>query len=108
MWKSRESFYHSKEWKQKTEFIRQRDHGVCQHCNNRRVMEAYKRGEKHVKMIVHHKIWLTDENFNDRNISLGNDNLELVCIYCHNDIHEGNPCTVPGTKFNENGELIRD
>lgn len=36
---------------------------------------------------VHHKIRLIVDNVNDTNISLNQDNLELLCKDCHNDEH---------------------
>ena len=36
---------------------------------------------------VHHKIRLTVDNVNDTNISLNQDNLELLCRDCHNKEH---------------------
>ena len=36
----------------------------------------------------HNKIPLTDENVNDRSISLSEDNIQIVCFQCHNKIEK--------------------
>ena len=40
--------------------------------------------------IVHHKIRLTPDNINNPTISMGWDNLKLVCMDCHAQEHKGN------------------
>ena len=37
--------------------------------------------------IVHHKIYLTDENFGKPELMFGFDNLEALCLACHNEEH---------------------
>ena len=39
--------------------------------------------------IVHHKIHLNASNINDPNITLNWDNLEYLCLACHNAHHFG-------------------
>ena len=39
------------------------------------------------KLIGHHKILLTPNNINDINITLNEDNVELICFKCHNKEH---------------------
>lgn len=58
-------------------------------------------------MIVHHKTELTPENINDPEITLGWQNLELLCLECHNKEH-GNAEEVvrDGLKFDERGDLV--
>ena len=38
--------------------------------------------------IVHHKIVLTPENINDREVALNWENLQCVCRECHAKIHD--------------------
>lgn len=64
------SFYNSKKWKVKRKEVFNRNFGLCEYCNNT--------GEE-----VHHKIALTIENINDVDITLGDDNLVLLCKDCH-------------------------
>ena len=96
-------FYDSKEWRgtKKNNYkdgVRQividEANGICQQCGEP--------GEE-----VHHKIWLTHENINDVNITLGLDNLILLCKDCHRNIHRPKVTTREGLRFDENGDLIQ-
>ena len=71
------AFYKSKEWKNCKESFLKSKHYLCERC-----------GEP--ADIVHHKIYLTPENINDPKISLSFDNLEAICLRCHNAEHEVN------------------
>ena len=58
--------------------------------------------------IVHHKQHIKPENINDPNITLSWDNLELLCMDCHNKEHFGKGgTTIDGLCFGEDGELIK-
>lgn len=71
-------FYQSKAWRKcRAGYIAERraiDGGLCERC---RQVPGY---------IVHHKVWLTPQNINNPDISLCHDNLEYVCLDCHNRI----------------------
>ena len=54
---------------------------------------------------VHHKIRLTTENVVDSNISINQENLELLCKDCHNDEHRR--FNKKKVQFDENGDLIQ-
>lgn len=56
-------------------------------------------------VIVHHKILLTPQNINDPSVSLNWDNLELLCLLCHNKTH-GAGSTSDDTSFDKDGNLI--
>lgn len=91
-------FYKSKEWiKCRNSYISS-VYGLCERCEQ----PGY---------IVHHKVHLNQSNINDPNVSLNHDNLEYLCLECHNKHHdferEKKPITRDGLKFNENGELIK-
>ncbi|HSQ90012.1 HNH endonuclease signature motif containing protein [Romboutsia sp.] len=86
-------FYKSKEWKRVREYIFNKYHGLCNKCG--------KPGEE-----VHHIIWLSPKNMNDIDITLGEDNLVLLCRDCHVGIHRKINPTKSEYKFNENGELV--
>ena len=60
---------------------------------------------KRLKYIVHHKIYLTDENMTDDSIAYDWNNLELLCIECHNNEHYEQP-TRSDVMFDEDGNLI--
>lgn len=69
-------FYNSKAWKLcRKSFIALRisvDGGMCQHC---RVELGY---------ICDHIEELTPDNINDPEITLSHDNLQYLCLPCHN------------------------
>lgn len=68
-------FYNSKEWQRcKAEYLKQAKY-LCEIC-----------GE--TADIVHHKIHLTPDNITNPEITLSHNNLQCVCIQCHNLIHE--------------------
>lgn len=93
-------FYRSKEWKKIREYIFERDKGLCQDCLNNT-------GELTPGKEVHHKIFLTPENMNDTNITLGEDNLILLCKECHHRRHINRKSTRDGLQFNSMGELVQ-
>jgi 5-methylcytosine-specific restriction endonuclease McrA len=86
-------FYKSKEWKKCREYIFNKYHGLCQ-CGAT--------GEE-----VHHKEFLTPDNISDPNITLGEDNLILLCKVCHHNKHHKKETTRDGLVFNEDGELVQ-
>ena len=70
------------------------DGGLCEECKQE---QGY---------IVHHKIYLTEQNINNPLISLNPDNLKYVCKRCH-DSYDGHGV---GSKlkvvFDESGQPI--
>lgn len=62
--------------------------------------------EKRLKGIVHHKTHLNESNVYDDNITLNDDNLEGLCIDCHNKEHIGTGILRTGYSFDENGNLV--
>lgn len=88
------AFYLSKAWIQcRLSFLISK-HYICNRCNG-------------AAIIVHHKIYLTPQNIHDPNITLNWDNLEALCIDCHNAEHIGKNCVSNGLKFDEEGNLIK-
>jgi len=73
------SFYNSKQWKDVEKLYKQKRNYLCEKC-----MEEgrFTPGE-----IVHHKIHLSESNYRDPEISLNFENLQLLCIACHNSVH---------------------
>ncbi len=88
------SFYKSKAWKETREYIFNRHHGLCVECGAP--------GEE-----VHHIIWLSPDNINNTDITLGENNLILLCRDCHMAKHRKKEITKDGLVFNENGELVK-
>lgn len=87
-------FYKSKAWKDIRSIVFREANGICQRCGEP--------GEE-----VHHIIWLTPDNINDMDITLGLDNLILLCKDCHVNIHRPKVTTREGLMFDENGDLIQ-
>lgn len=72
-------FYNSKSWLNCKEVYLERVNHLCERCLAKGIYEpAY---------IVHHKTYLTDQNFGDPELMFGFDNLEALCQACHNDEH---------------------
>ena len=88
-------FYNSRAWEKCREGYKQSKFGICERCEDPGVE-------------VHHKIYITPENINNPNITLNWDNLELLCMSCHNKEHKssGEGVTREGMYFNEYGELV--
>ena len=67
-------FYNSTAWLKCRDAYSTSKHGICERCGMP--------GEE-----VHHKIYLSPDNINDPYITLGWDNLELLCMSCHSKEH---------------------
>lgn len=87
-------FYASKQWKRTEAAVMKAYAYTCQRCGR-------------PARIVHHKTWLTPDNINDPNVTLNWDNLEPLCIDCHNREHMGKAETAPGLKFDATGHLVK-
>lgn len=55
--------------------------GLCEECMKQGIVKPAD--------IVHHKITLDDEKAKNPDIALNFENLQAVCIDCHNRIHYG-------------------
>lgn len=97
---TQEEFYKSGPWKRaRRAFIDSRlaiDGGLCQVC-----------GEELGK-IVHHTIWLDDENCNDPSISLNLELLKYECQTCHNREVDPRKASKGRCLYGPNGEIIRN
>lgn len=94
------AFYKSKAWKETREYIFNRDSGLCQDCLDRGKITPGKE--------VHHLEHLTIDNMNDSSITLGQDNLRLLCKECHHNRHNKKKITKDGLRFNDKGELVNE
>ncbi len=90
------SFYQSTAWRKTRQYIFTKEHGVCQRCH----------GANGPGAIVHHKTYLTPANIHNPAITLGEDNLELLCRVCHALEHEGELPTDRSLMFDEEGNLV--
>lgn len=120
MWSLYE-FYRTKEWEKFREIViaeRMTDEGlILDEVTGKPITKRY-------DIILHHKIHLTEENVNDRNISLNPENIQIVSHRTHNLIHEkfgykrkeiyliyGSPCSGKSTYLDsvkQRGDLIVD
>lgn len=78
-------FYRSRDWENfiariRLERVNPNGDVICEHCGLP-IVRAY-------DCIGHHKIYLTEENYLDANISLNPENIALVHHRCHNLIHD--------------------
>ncbi len=85
------SFYNSKAWKRTSRAYMQSQSYICERCGK-------------PAAICHHKQWLNGSNVKDLNIALGFDNLEALCIDCHNAEHSLKHSV---TLFNEDGSIAK-
>lgn len=89
-------FYDSPAWRKTARAYKASKFGVCERCGR-----PYGR-------IVHHRVHITRENINNADVALNWDNLELLCIDCHNREHMGKYASArEGLEFNEFGYLIK-
>lgn len=85
MWRSLSDFYTSKEWRMFREALIQertnKDDGILyDEYNGKPLLKKY-------DIIAHHKQELTVQNVNDVSISLNPDNIMLISMKSHNELH---------------------
>lgn len=73
------AFYKSKAWQRRSAEYRREVGGLCERCLHRGLITP---GE-----IVHHRVPISPSNIHDIEITMGADNLELVCRECHAEAH---------------------
>ena len=89
-------FYNSIEWKKARKAYIELKFGICERC-----------GKPNSKT-VHHKIYITELNVDDPDVTLNFDNFELLCEVCHQkEHHEKYSDTQWGLMFDENGDLVK-
>jgi len=88
-------FYHSTAWKRLSRTFLLSKNYICERCG--------KSAE-----IAHHRRYLNAENVLNPDISLNPDNLEALCLDCHNTEHFGQGgATAAGLAFDQHGDLIQ-
>ena len=75
-----EQFYSSKAWQKCRASYKKSAQGLCESCR--------KAGRIEAGVIVHHKVLLTPENIHTPEVTMSQDNLELLCRDCHAKMHE--------------------
>jgi len=88
------AFYHSAAWRKLSRAFLLSKYYICERCG--------KPAE-----IAHHKQYITPANIHNPEITLNPDNLEALCMACHNTEHFGTGgATAAGLTFNENGDIV--
>ena len=90
-----QSFYNSKKWRKVAADYKKSVSGLCERCRSRGL---YIKAD-----IVHHKIYLDDNNIHDPSVTYNFKNLEALCRTCHNKEHFESSGRYT---FNNDGELI--
>lgn len=97
---NQKQFYKTRAWRRARDgFIAYRkaiDGGLCEVCG------------AELGKIVHHKIWLDDDNCNDPEISLNPSNFKLECQTCHNKERDPRKTTPGRCLYGPDGEIIRN
>ena len=97
---NQKAFYKTQAWRRARQaYIATRlgvDGGLCEVCG----VEPGR--------IVHHKIWLDDENCNDPDISLNPVNFLYECQTCHNKERDPRRGTPGRVLYGPGGEIIRN
>ena len=86
--------YKSKRW-QKLRKLKLYINPFCERCSRNGIYNS--------AYIIHHKEYITDLNYLDDNIFYNLDNLESLCLKCHNQEHFGDE---EEYIFDEDGNLI--
>lgn len=72
-----DKFYNSTRWRKLSKMVAEKHFYICDIC-----------GKPCKRYIVHHKIKLNADNINNPDISLNENNLQLLCLECHTKLHE--------------------
>ena len=106
----RKEFYQSKAWRKTRRNIWLKQNLLCNRCHKPVYVAGiseYIPKEKRRTGIVHHKIYLTNSNIEDKAIALGENNLEGLCKECHEKEHNQGTATRTEYSFDELGNLIK-
>ena len=87
--------YKSKRW-QKLRKQKMMLNPFCERC--------FRSGIYNSVYIIHHKEYITDLNYEDDNVFFNIDNLESLCLDCHNKEHFAEEAEY---SFDENGDLVK-
>lgn len=93
-------FYRSSAWRKTRAGYIKSVGGLCERC--------MKKGLIVLGRIVHHVVYITEENIDDPEITLNWNNLEYLCQDCHNKEHFGvSDVLEAGLAFDSDGNLIQ-
>lgn len=85
-------FYGSDAWKKTRLAYLVKQNYICERCGG-------------VAQMVHHKIYLSEDNINNPELRVSFDNLEALCNTCHQLEHHKSEAVQDGLCFNANGQL---
>lgn len=88
------AFYNSKAWRELRLYVCQSRHWTCEECG------GY--GNQ-----VHHIVEITPDNINDPNVTLNENNLQLLCEECHNAKRRLERDVEEGLYFDDFGNLVK-
>jgi len=88
------AFYNSKAWRELRLYVCQSRHWTCEECG------GY--GNQ-----VHHIVEITPDNINDPNVTLNENNLQLLCEECHNGKRRLERDVEEGLYFDDFGNLVK-
>lgn len=91
------AFYHSTAWLKCRDAYIKSVNGLCERCMAKGLIRP--------GYIVHHRTYLDPSNVNDPTYLLAWDNLEYLCIDCHNREHHGSQAD-KRYEFDENGNVV--
>lgn len=85
------AFYNGMKWRNMRSYIKEKNNYECQECKRQGkvsldIYEKNKNDRKKIKLVVHHIKELKDYP----ELALDEDNLETLCVECHNMIHDRN------------------
>jgi 5-methylcytosine-specific restriction endonuclease McrA len=86
-------FYRSKEWLKIKNIYMGSINYICERCSD-------------IATICHHKKYINPANINDMNITLNYDNLEGLCLNCHNKEHSRRNNGLNIALFDDEGNMI--
>lgn len=90
---TQKAFYNSRQWRQLSRAFLLSKNYICERCGA-------------PAEIAHHRKYLNAANVADLQISLNPDNLEALCLACHNAEHFADGGAVAnGLVFDENGNI---
>lgn len=107
---TREEFYQTKAWKQVRLNVWRKQFCLCARCKRPVYVNKLSQWipkDRRLKGIVHHKVYLNDDNFYDTSISLNEENLEGLCIDCHNKEHFESLVIRNDLMFDEEGNIVQ-
>ena len=91
------AFYHTAAWKKCRDTYAASVGNICERCASRGIIRP--------GYLVHPRTYLDADNINNPSILLSWDNLELLCLDCHNQEHYGDD-TARRYQVDADGKII--